>query len=73
MAKDGHVIYSVVMGGEETEVNGKWAQGDFVDTLALLQLTDNFKPDASNNSAVIIAAAVAVTLAIVLILLKRRK
>lgn len=73
MEKDGYVFYSVVMGGEETEVNGKWAQGDFVDTLALLQLTDNFKPDASNNSAVIIAAAVAVTLAIVLILLKRRK
>lgn len=58
MEKDGYVYYSVVMGGEETEVNGQWVQGDFVDTLNLLELTDGFEPPANNTIWIIAAAAI---------------
>ena len=74
MEKDGYVYYSVVMGGEETEVNGQWVQGDFLDTLNLLKLTDDFKPPAFKPVTVIIAAVIAaLALAAGLVLLKRRK
>ena len=74
MEKDGYVYYSVVMGGEETEVNGQWVQGDFLDTLNLLKLTDDFKPHAFKPVTVIIAAVIAaLALAAGLVLLKRRK
>lgn len=44
MEKDGYVYYSVVMSGDDIKVNGRWAQGDFIDTINLLKLTDGFEP-----------------------------
>ena len=73
MEKDGYVFYSVVMGAEDTVVNGQWAQGDFVDTLSLLKLTDDFQPPASKLPVIIIVVAVVLVSAAGAIAVKKKR
>lgn len=67
MEKDGYRFYSVVMGGEETEVDGVWAQGDFLDTINLLKLTDNFQPPESKFPTALLILGVIALLFVALI------
>lgn len=74
MEKDGYVYYSVVMGGDDTEIKGQWAQGDFVDTINLLKLTDGFEPPAKFPTTIVIIAAGAIAIALIaFVILKRKK
>ena len=64
LEKDGYQFISVVMGGEELPYDEeRIIQGDFVDTISLYRLTDDFEPPADYTwiyigAAVIIAGAV---------------
>ncbi len=79
MEKDGLVWYSVVMGGDELDNgDGRILQGDFIDTIALYNLTegltaDDLKKPISPLLIAGIAAAVIAAAFIVFIVMKRKK
>ena len=65
LEKDGYQFISVVMGGEELPYDEeRIIQGDFVDTISLYKLTDDFEPPADYTWIYIAAAAVIAGIAV---------
>ena len=43
MEKDGLVFYSVAMRGGDVQIDGQWAQSDFLATIAMYEYADGFE------------------------------
>lgn len=74
LEKDGYQFISVVMGGEELPYDEeRIIQGDFVDTISLYRLTDDFEPPADYTWIYIGAAVIIVGAVIGAVVFKSKK